>query len=88
MQLHPDLYTAIRKRQHSLTIFALATKILEQVTRLSCISPRNREGCSSEQIHVGAQKSDKTGQNYKVEDFLAGLRFEQRGILEELPFKP
>jgi len=37
---------------------------------------------------VGAQKSDRTGQNYKVEDFLAGLRFEQRGMLEELPFKP
>jgi hypothetical protein len=32
---------------------------------------------------VGAQKSDKTSQN-SIEEFLAGLRFEQRRKLQEL----
>jgi hypothetical protein len=37
---------------------------------------------------LGAQKSDKTSQkSSNIEEFLAGLRFEQRGRLEELPFK-
>ncbi len=35
---------------------------------------------------MGAQKLDKTSQNSSdVEEFLAGLRFEQRSKLEELP---
>jgi hypothetical protein len=34
---------------------------------------------------LGAQESDKTSQNSKdIEEFLAGLRFEQRGKLDEL----
>ena len=34
---------------------------------------------------MGAQKLDKTSQNsLNVEEFLAGLRFEQRGKLDEL----
>jgi hypothetical protein len=37
---------------------------------------------------LGAQKLDKTGQNStNIEEFLAGLRFEQRGRLEELTIK-
>jgi len=37
---------------------------------------------------VGAQKSDKTSRDSSnIEEFLAGLRFEQRGRLEELPIK-
>jgi hypothetical protein len=35
---------------------------------------------------MGAQKLTETSQNsLDVEEFLAGLRFEQRGKLEELP---
>jgi uncharacterized protein YehS (DUF1456 family) len=35
---------------------------------------------------LGAQISDKTSQNsLNIEEFLAGLRFEQRGRLDELP---
>lgn len=41
-------------------------------------TPGNGEG-GSEQIREGAQKSDKASQNSKnVEEFLAGLRVEQR----------
>ena len=37
-------------------------------------------------VSVGAQISDKTSRNsVNIEEFLAGLRFEQRGRLEELP---
>jgi hypothetical protein len=37
---------------------------------------------------VGAQKSDKTCRNFDyLEEFLAGLCFEQRGKLEVLPIK-
>jgi len=37
---------------------------------------------------VGAQISDKTSQNSTdIEEFLAGLRFEQRGKLDELLVK-
>jgi hypothetical protein len=37
---------------------------------------------------LGAQKLDKTSQNsLDVEEFLAGLRFEQKGKLEELSIK-
>jgi hypothetical protein len=37
------------------------------------------------QFPLGACESDKTSQNsLGIEDFLAGLRFEQRGRLDEL----
>jgi len=37
---------------------------------------------------MGAQKLDKASKNsINMEEFLAGLRFEQRGKIEELPFK-
>jgi hypothetical protein len=39
-------------------------------------------------ISMGAQKLDKASKNsINMEEFLAGLRFEQRGKIEELPFK-
>ena len=38
-------------------------------------------------VLLGAQKSGNTRYSSEnTEDFLAGLRFEQRGRLEELPF--
>lgn len=43
---------------------------------------------SAVRVRLGAQKLDKTGQNStNIEEFLAGLRFEQRGRLEELTIK-
>jgi len=37
---------------------------------------------------LGAQKSDNTSQNSNdIEEFLAGLRFEQRGKLDELTIR-
>jgi hypothetical protein len=37
---------------------------------------------------MGAQYSDKTSQNSgNIEEFLAGLRFEQRGKLDGLPIE-
>jgi len=56
-----------------------------KVTLAIRISPNDWEGCSSEQVSLGAQKLDKTSQNsMDVEEFLAGLRFEQRNRLEGL----
>ncbi len=38
------------------------------------------------QVPLGAQFLDKTSQNsINIEEFLAGMRFDQRGKLEELP---
>jgi hypothetical protein len=40
------------------------------------------------QVCLGAQISDKTSQNsLDIEEFLAGLRFEQRGKLGELTIR-
>jgi hypothetical protein len=38
------------------------------------------EGCGSKQFHAGAQVTKKTSRSsLEIKDFLAGLRFEQRG---------
>jgi hypothetical protein len=48
---------------------------------------RNGKG-ESKQPNQGAYKMDKTGQNSEnVEEFVAGLRFEQRGKLDLVPIK-
>ncbi len=49
------------------------------------ISPDFREG-GSEQIREGASNFHKTSQNSEsLEEFLVGLRFEQKGKLELVP---
>jgi site-specific DNA recombinase len=62
--------------------FAFLQNLVEE---LSTFYPESRR---STQVSVGAQKSDKTSRDSSnIEEFLAGLRFEQRGRLEELPIK-
>jgi hypothetical protein len=49
-------------------------------------TPDAREGCGSEHVPLGTYKSDKASQNSEyVEEFVAGLRFEQRGKLDIVP---
>ena len=47
-------------------------------------SPNFREGCSSDQIHVGASDSKRPPTD-DVERFLSMLRFENKGKLGEIP---
>jgi ribosome biogenesis GTPase A len=58
------------------------------VTTESIGSEPRRKVKTGVRISVGAQISDKTSRNStNIEEFLAGLRFEQRGKLDELPIE-
>jgi hypothetical protein len=49
-------------------------------------APLSEEKCGSEQVRLGAYHPNKASQSsLDLEDLLAGLRFEQRSKLEELP---
>ena len=49
------------------------------------VSPDFREGCGSEQIRLGSHKTSQNSIN--MDEFLSGLRFEQRNKLDELRIK-
>ena len=68
------------------------TTIFSQALLYIHIDQVNQNGAFSIRTAVrarlGAQKLDETSQNsLDIEEFLAGLRFEQRGKLEELTIR-
>jgi len=69
-----------------LTNYAISSTFQKSNADDLYFSPFGREGCSSEQVCQGAQISDETSRKFlDVEEFLAGLRFEQKNKLEGLP---